>query len=360
MVKFMDSKQEKYPKIAVILLNWNTWQDTIECLESLYQVNYPNYEVIVVDNNSLDNSIEKIKEYAQGLVEINSKFVNYTSDNKPILTVEYLREEAERGDRAENEEETAKVSSNRKLVLIKNEKNYGFSGGNNIGIRYALHNKKVKYILLLNNDTVVDPNFLIELVDVMEKESKIGIAGSKIYDYYDNKLIQCKGGYICWWKGKIEEYDFWVREKQECDQISERDFVWATSALIKREVFEKIGLLDPYFFFGIEEYDFCTRAKKAGFKIVYVPTSKVWHKKGASSNKLKKYPDVKDMISKQRGILHYKHYHRLFKKHLPPILYFFPFSIFMIRKVSVLLRPGIRYLIRGKFKKIKTGLESLK
>jgi len=107
-----------YPRVAIIILNWNGWEDTIA---------YPNYDVIVVDNGSEDDSIEKIKEYCEGKIKVESKFFEYSSENKPIRIIEYSREEAEAG--GGREQEIADLPSNKKLILIKNEKNYGFAGG---------------------------------------------------------------------------------------------------------------------------------------------------------------------------------------------------------------------------------------
>ena len=103
------------PKVSIIILNWNGWEDTIECLESLYQITYPNYDVIVVDNGSEDDSIEKIKEYAEGKVRVESKFFEYDSRNKPIKIMEYTRGEAEAG--GGKEKEIANLPSNRKLII---------------------------------------------------------------------------------------------------------------------------------------------------------------------------------------------------------------------------------------------------
>lgn len=119
------------PRVSIIILNWNGWKDTIECLESLYQITYQNYDVIVVDNGSEDESLEMIREYCQGKIKVESKFFEYSGENKPIKIVEYAREEAESGGGKEKEIEG--LPSNRKLVIIKNEKNYGFAGDNNIG-----------------------------------------------------------------------------------------------------------------------------------------------------------------------------------------------------------------------------------
>ncbi|MFV9677706.1 MAG: glycosyltransferase family 2 protein [Methanosarcinales archaeon] len=84
-------------KVSIIILNWNGWQDTIECLESVYQITYPRYDVIVLDNGSGDESIEKINEYCKGKIEVESKFFEYSSENKPIKIIEYTREDAEAG-----------------------------------------------------------------------------------------------------------------------------------------------------------------------------------------------------------------------------------------------------------------------
>ncbi|NQE54445.1 hypothetical protein C5S29_12710, partial [ANME-1 cluster archaeon GoMg3.2] len=181
-------------KVSIIILNWNGWKDTIECLESLYQITYPNYEVVVVDNGSEDESIEKIIEYCEGKIKVESKFFEYDPSNKPIKVIEYTRAEAGGG----KEEEIDSLPSNRKMIIIKNEKNYGFAEGNNIGMRYALKALNPDYILLLNNDTVVDREFLGELMKVAESNGMIGFVGAKVYFYDKSNVIQFTGG------GKID------------------------------------------------------------------------------------------------------------------------------------------------------------
>ena len=177
------------PSVAIIILNWNGWADTVECLESVYQINYPNYHVVVVDNHSSDDSIEKINDYALGKLEIKSNFFKYDPTNKPIETIQYNRV---------NWEIKENSNTNKQLILIKNEINYGFAEGNNIGIKFALNNYNTDYILLLNNDSVVDEDFLRTLVQEGEKNNKIGLLGPKMY-YYDNpNVIWCIGGKIDW------------------------------------------------------------------------------------------------------------------------------------------------------------------
>ena len=103
-------------KVLIIILNWNGWRDTIEYLESLYQITYPNYDVIVVDNGSEDESIEKIKEYCEGKIKVESKFFGYPNENKLIKSIEYTRDEAEVGGGKEKEIEdlSSKKTNNHK------------------------------------------------------------------------------------------------------------------------------------------------------------------------------------------------------------------------------------------------------
>lgn len=321
-------------KVAIIMLNWRSSEDTIECLESLYRINYPSYDVLVIDNNSMDNSIQNIIDYCKGMKPVISDRVKDNPNNKPIKYIQYTKIEAESGGVEKKEYEIKDVPSNKKLIIIENDNNYGFPEGNNVGIRYALK-KDYAYILLLNNDVVVDKDFLSELVTVMERDPDVAMAGSKIYDYYRPNKIQCAGGVINLSRGTIKE----VLDTTDCkeyDQILERDCVWATSALFRRDTFLKIGELDPFFFFGIEEYDYCVRIKKSGKKVMYVGTSHIWHKKGASAKKIDKDNSVKDKILSQRGFLYRKHFYRLYQKHLSSPTFIVPYAYFMFKRMCYL------------------------
>ena len=295
------------PKVSIIILNWNGWEDTIECLESLYQITYPDYDVIVVDNGSEDESIEKIKEYAEGNIEVESKFFEYSSGNKPIRIIEYTREEAEAGGGKEGE--IADLPSNRKLILIKNEKNYGFAEGNNIGMRYALKALNPDYVLLLNNDTAVDREFLGELVKVGESDEKIGIVGPKIFNPDGTSQLSCwkyhsylnvfNEAFLLNLFGNFYKY-------RNVKEIKEVDVVLGACMLFKKQVLDKIGLLDRNIFMYTEETDICYRAKKKGYKIIYYPKCDIIHYGGQSS---KKIPQI-TMIHLYRSRIYffYKHY----------------------------------------------------
>jgi len=228
------------PKVSIIILNWNGLEDTIECLESLKKINYPNYEVIVVDNGSEGNDAQALEE----------KFDNY-------------------------------------IHLIKNDRNYGYAGGANIGMRYALNNSNPDYLLLLDNDAVVDPEFLTEMVKVAEADPTIGIAGAKVYYYDEPDRLHFLGGKIDMGKEIIAVTSGLIKEKilvrkeidsGQYDLIKEVEGIVFWCVLLKRESVESIGFLDERYFFGWSDLDYGIRAREAGFKTVYIPTAKVWHK----------------------------------------------------------------------------------
>jgi len=274
-----------YPKVAIIILNWNGWKDTIECLESLYRITYPNYDVIVVDNGSEDDSIEKIKEYCEGKIKVESKFFEYSSENKPIKVIEYTREEAETGGK---EEDIEGLPSNRRLILIKNEKNYGFARGNNIGMKYALKTLNPDYILLLNNDTVVDKRFLEHAVEVMGKKD-IGIVTGKIYYYDDPQRIWAAGGHINMLFGSGGGVGHNQLDKGQFNEIKEVQYAPGTLALIRRSILEQVGFLPECYFGTGEEMEFAIKTMKKGYKIICNPNCIIFHKVGMSSNRSLKY-----------------------------------------------------------------------
>jgi len=266
-------KLNKKPKVSIIILNWNRWKDTIECLESLYQINYPDYDVIVLDNNSENDSVSKVKEYCKGKIKVESKFFSYTSNNKPIKIFEFKKNILKN--------EIDKIPSNHKLILIKNDKNYGFAEGNNIGMKFALNNLNPNYILLLNNDTVVNKDFLKNLVNFAELNNDAGIIGPKIYYYDRPSYINSAGCKIIWHLG-VGKHDGGL-DNGQFDEISEKDYLLGACLLINTKVIEEIGVLDSKFFLLFEDTDFCLRSKKAGYKVMFFPKSVIYHKEGFSS-----------------------------------------------------------------------------
>ncbi len=272
------------PKVAVIILNWNGWEDTIECLESLYQITYPSFNVIVVDNDSKDDSIKKIKNYCEGKIKPKSKFFKYTKDNKPIKTIEYTLENLNSPGISLNDHTNTNLN---KLILIKNNENYGFAEGNNIGIRYAIKAFDQDYTLLLNNDTVVDKNFLTELVKIAESRAEIGVVGPKIYYYNANDRTDVAsniGGVVdlSSFPGYYDLSD--VNPAENYKGILECDWVSGAALMMKtRDI--PIKLLNKELFFGMEDIDLCIKLREHGYKVVSNLNSKIWHKTSVSRKK---------------------------------------------------------------------------
>lgn len=264
--------------IAIIILNWNGWEDTIECLESLYQINYPNYNVIILDNASEDESLKKIREYCNGKLKVESEFFKYNHDNKPIQIFEYCIEEIEDSNIID---EFRGISSNKKLILIKNDKNYGFALGNNIGIRYAETSINPDYFLLLNNDTIVDKEFLNEMIYIAEPKNDIGFVGPIVY-YYDfngqKNVINFAGGKLNIWKGRASHIGINELDKGQYDTITEVNYVEGSCIFFKKQILTNIGLMNPDYFMYWEELDWCYRAHKEGYKSIFAPKAKIWHK----------------------------------------------------------------------------------
>lgn len=225
-----------HPAIIIVVLNWNNPADTIECLQSLSKLTYSNHKTILVDNGSTDDSVARIKEaYPE-------------------------------------------------MIIVENKENLGFSEGNNVGIRYALK-AGAEYVLLLNNDTLVDPDLLNELLSAHQQFPKAGILGAKIYFADPPDLIWYAGA-----KWSCEEGVFrhlHIGEKDSDLPSNEStcpiDYACGCAMLIRREVFAKIGLLESKFFLYYEDSDFCYKARRAGFGVIYVPKAKVWHKISAST-----------------------------------------------------------------------------
>ncbi len=226
--------QPPEPRVAIIVLNWNGLNDTLDCLASLSSINYPALEIVVVDNHSSDDSVAQIRaRYPQ-------------------------------------------------VSLLVNEQNLGYAGGNNRGVEQALA-QGADYVLLLNNDTTVDPQLINRFLDAAHQYPQTGLFGAKIY-YADwpEKL------WFCGAKWDVQQLKFDHLGEGQTDDlalygtIAPTDFAIGCALFVRRQVVEQIGLMDESFFLTYEETDWCYRARAAGFDIHTVPEAKVWHKVSAS------------------------------------------------------------------------------
>jgi GT2 family glycosyltransferase len=251
-------------KAYILILNWHNWRDTIECLESVLENSYPDYRTVVIDNGSTDGSEEKITQWVKG---------------KAIAYAKYDRW-AEKGGLSEMEIESP-------IVFIQTGENIGYAGGNNVGIKYALKKDDCKYIWLLNNDTIIDKKALSEMVECIEADEKIGMVGSKLLYHDRPDVIQAAGGgHIVPWMGNVSIIASNQKDVGSWDEPFETSYISGASLLVKKEVIDAVGLMDEKYFLYWEDSDWGTRARRKGYRNLYCPKSKVWHKEGGTSGYL--------------------------------------------------------------------------
>lgn len=226
--------KDHHPLVYFVIINWNQPELTLACLKSLSQQNYRCFQIILVDNGSTDDSVALIR---QAYPEV---------------------------------------------IVIEAGQNLGYSAGNNVGIRHAL-DQEAEYILLLNNDTLVDPSLLSHLVAVAESNPNVGMAGPTIYYFDPPNMLWSAENTVNWSRGRVVRHGLGELISQElAAPPREVEYVDSCAILVKREAIEKIGLLDESFFINFDDADWNMRAQKAGFKIVHVPAAQMWHKVSAS------------------------------------------------------------------------------
>jgi len=214
------------PKVSIIIVNYNGKELLQKCLDSLLKVNYDNFEIILVDNNSTDGSVEFITK-------------NYPS-----------------------------------LIIIKLDSNKGFAEPNNVAAKIS----KGKYLLFLNNDTVVTPNFISEMVKVMETDKKIAICQSLLLK--PDGSVDSSGDFI-------DHLGVVYNSKTKIDEIREVSSARGASMLVRSDIFEKLDGFDQKFFVTFEDVDLCWRSWILGYRVLIIPTSIVYHEGGITIKKIK-------------------------------------------------------------------------
>lgn len=288
----------KYPKVYIVILNYNNWTDTIECLESVLRNDYPNYQVIVVDNKSPNNSMEYLKAWAEGKLDvwvnpaITLRGLTFPPLPKPIPYVFYFKEEAEKGGNLELENRLVnsippEITSKYPIVFIQSRHNLGFAGGNNIAIKYVLSKGDFDSIILLNNDTVVRKNSISELMNIKKKYGDKAIYSGRIFYYHDPQKIWYDGGHFNEWIGRTKHLNMgkYLHEIKNEPKVKEVNFITFCFVLIPKFILQKVGLLDESYFMYVEDldYSYSYRVWKSGYKLYHVKSSEIWHKVGASS-----------------------------------------------------------------------------
>lgn len=283
--------------VYILILNWNGWGDTIECLESVFRLDYPNYRVIVCDNASSDGSLGKIQAWAEGRLDAyvsagqSLRHFLFPPLPKPIYYAVYDRIEAETG---------GKRSYFPALTLIQTGANLGFAGGNNVGLRHALARDDFDFVWLLNNDTVVKPDALTFMVKRMAERPDAGMCGS-LLPYYDEPLITWAsgGGVYNRWLGRSNNIDV----NKSITVISSRIevetsmvYLAGASMLVLKKFILDIGLMTEDYFLFYEEIDWSMRGKHS-YSLAFSPESRVYHKVGRSIGTA-----GKDTVAYQRAV----------------------------------------------------------
>ena len=221
------------PYVFIIVLQYNNSQDTLRCLESVKELDYPNYRIVVVDNASGEAELNNIRDCTKSQYDIR---------------------------------------------LIENKENLGYAGGNNIGIKHALENG-ADYVFVLNNDTTVEPDALKKLIAAAEADSKIGIVGPTLTE--DSPPGKTYFGEISWLKTELTHSYSYPRTP-----LGKRQYIIGAGMLIKRELLEKIEGFDEIYFLYFEDADFSIRAQIAGYKLKVVPEAVISHKVSTSTKHL--------------------------------------------------------------------------
>ena len=251
--------KNKWPPVSVIVVNYNGLAFLDSCLESLMAVDYPNFEILLVDNASSDGSIEHVRKFA----------------------------------------------GSKRLTILINDHNLGYAGACNVGIEKAIGD----YIALLNNDTMVDRNWLKETVELLEKEKTIGIVGCKYLDYHMSDVIDSVGG-----KMFVNALGVMVgRGQKDAGQYQtvrdDFDYVAGVGVVVRAEVLRTLNLLDEEYFMFYEDTDLCFKIRKIEYRVVYFPKAKIWHRRSATFRLLAGHGDYKFYLLNRSRIrfmlLHY-------------------------------------------------------
>lgn len=268
-------------RVYIIVLNWNGWRDTIECLESVFRLDYPDYQVIVCDNGSSDGSLEQIRSWARGEIQVDARNPELAGLISPPIRKPIPLAEIGGGNGRVSEGEG--VPS---LWLMQTGSNLGFAGGNNVALRYVLKRGDYDFVWLLNNDTVVRPDTLSHLVQRMTARPDAGICGSTLLYYDDPSTVQAWGGSI---------FNHWVARGghighfanatplPEASEVERKmAYVEGASMLVRSQFLEQIGLMEEGYFLTGEEIDWATRAK-GRFTLAYAPGSTIYHREGGAT-----------------------------------------------------------------------------
>ena len=267
--------------VYVVLLNWNGWRDTLACLTSLLASTGIKLRVVVCDNASSDGSLEHIVAWADGLESAEPPSHPRLTKlcRKTPLPLQYMRL-----NRAAAEQ--GSLHNNAPLVLVDNGANLGFAAGNNVGLRFALNQPDMDYVWILNNDTLVEPDCLRNMVRRLKSEPGDAVCGSIIHFFDKPEIIQAIGGNrFNHFTGCADCSEGRFTHEQATLDIttieSELDYISGCSMLLPRKFLETVGLMSEDYFLYYEEIDWFTRAQ-GRYKICIAKDARLYHREGAA------------------------------------------------------------------------------
>lgn len=309
------------PRVCIIILNWNGWRDTLACLESVLRLDYKNLCVIVCDNGSTDGSVTHILDWAKA--ELPSR-----TTTRPLMSSMIMVD-------APLTARSGPIPDGT-LVLLQNQENLGFAGGNNAALRLALARGDFAYAWLLNNDTVVEPSSLTYLVEKMESNRSAGICGSTLlYDHDPTRRV--RGAIYSKWFARTRLFgsaagaDATVDEDADARKV---DYVVGASMLVRRTFLEEIGLMSEEYFLYFEELDWMLRARP-NYGFVHASRSVVYHRGGAATGATR---ITKSVIGEYYGT----------RSRILFTRKFYPYALPTV--VSAILIGALSQLLRGRLK----------
>lgn len=307
-------------RACVLLVNWNGWGDTVECLESIFRHVPVDTRVIICDNDSTDGSFEKIQAWAEGCldawipVDHPLRAMSWPPVPKPISCRAYNRDLAEQG---------GETGDTARLVLIRTGDNLGFAGGNNVGLRHVLARGDAEFVWLLNNDTVIGAGALDALLERMTERPDAGMCGSTLLRYDAPDRVQARGGgWYCKWIGLPWHLGQLGRAGDLVDagRVEHRmNYVVGASLFVSRVFLEEVGLMCEDYFLFFEEADWALRSKDR-FTLAYAAESTVYHKVGRSIG-TSSLPSRKSYTCDYYSLKNRLYFTRRFFPHVLPAIY---------------------------------------
>ncbi|MBC8485607.1 MAG: glycosyltransferase family 2 protein [Bacteroidetes bacterium] len=301
-----------YRSVSIIVVTWNNSKDTIACLASLQKITYPNYHIFLVDNNSTDGSFERIKDWCV------KETIQYIEYNKVVF---------EKGRQRDKENKLEDLHPVLKLTLIKTSKNLGYSGGINVGIKYCIKSD-TDYLLILNNDTIVDERFLEPLVEFLEENENVGLVGGNLFDE-DDKPTRTFGAFSNIPNLALSIFGLKTEKSFNAKQFLNKpysvDYPCGACFMLNKSIIEYVGYMSEDYFMYFEEQDWAYRCMKAGFESYIIPKSKVIHIGGVVSAQV-------SMTKKMR--IYYESLYQFLKKNHGSIYLLVYFSLILFLHLS--------------------------